>query len=130
MEFPERALIQSKELVLLLRLGSFKLTKFVSNVPDLADENDGSLHCTEPNIIHKEESIHVLGSNSNHNKNSLVVSKGTESNIRKISTQRLVLSLVSRVYHLIGLVARFSVVVCSCSFSHERHSVCQRTKLG
>ena len=35
-ESPERALIRSKELVHLLHLGGFKLTKFVSNVPDPA----------------------------------------------------------------------------------------------
>ena len=33
-ESPERALIRSKELVHLLHLGGFKLTKFVSNAPD------------------------------------------------------------------------------------------------
>ena len=36
-ESPERALKISKELVYLLQLGGFKLTKFVSNVPNLAD---------------------------------------------------------------------------------------------
>ena len=36
-ESTERALIRSKKLVNLLHLGGFKLTKFVSNVPDLDD---------------------------------------------------------------------------------------------
>ena len=41
-ESPERALKRSKELVHLLHLGGFKLTKFVSSVPNLADRIDGS----------------------------------------------------------------------------------------
>ena len=41
-ESPGRALKRSKELVHLLHLGGFKLTKFVSNVQDLADRIDGS----------------------------------------------------------------------------------------
>ena len=36
-ESPERAHIRLKELVHLLQIGEFKLTKFVSNVPDMAD---------------------------------------------------------------------------------------------
>ena len=40
-ESPERALKRSKELLHLLHLGGFKLTKFVSNVPNLADRIDG-----------------------------------------------------------------------------------------
>ena len=36
-ESPEKALKRSKELVYLLQLGGFKITKFVSNVPNLAD---------------------------------------------------------------------------------------------
>ena len=47
-ESPERALKRSKELVHLPHLGGFKLTKFVSNVPNLADRIDGSTQSTEP----------------------------------------------------------------------------------
>ena len=47
-ESPERALKRSKELVQLLHLGGFKLTKFVSNVQNLADRIDGSPQSTEP----------------------------------------------------------------------------------
>ena len=42
----ERTLISSKKLVHLY-LGGFKLTKFVSNVPDLADQIDGSAQSTD-----------------------------------------------------------------------------------
>ena len=62
-ESPERALIRSKDLVHLLHLGGFKLTKFLSNVPDLADQIDGSAQSTELKVLvsSKEESMHVLG---------------------------------------------------------------------
>ena len=111
-ESPERALIRSKELVHLLHLGRFKHIKFVSNVPDLVDRIDGSAQSTEPKVIvsSKEESMHVLGLKWDHNNNTLVVSRGTNSAITKSLTQRLVLGLVSKVYDPIGLVAPFTVV--------------------
>ena len=110
-ESPERALIRSKELVHLLLLGVFKLTKFVSNVPDLADRIDGSAQSTEPKVIvsSKEESMHVLGLKCDHNTDTLVVSRGNNSTITESLTQRLILSLVSKVYNPIGLVALFTV---------------------
>ena len=64
-ESPERALIRSKELVHLLYLGGLKLTKFVSNVPDLVDQIDGSVQSTEPKVIvsSKENQCTCLGLN-------------------------------------------------------------------
>ena len=105
-ESPERALIRSKESVHLIYIGLFKLTKFVINVPDLADRTDESSQSTEPKVIvsSKEESMLVLGLND-----TLVVSRGTNSTITKILTQRLVLSLVPEVYDPIALVAPFTV---------------------
>ena len=110
-ESPERALIKSKELVHFLHLVGFKLTKFVSNVPDLADRIDGSAQSTEPKVIvsSKEESMHVLGLKWDHKNDTLVVSRGTNSTITKSLTQRLVLSLASKVYDPTGLVAPFTV---------------------
>ena len=110
-ESPERALKRSKELVQLLHLGGFKLTKFVSNVPNLADRIDGSTQSTEPKVIasSKEDSSHVLGLKWDHNNDTLVVSRGTSSTVTKSLTQRLVLSLVSKVFDPIGLVAPFTV---------------------
>ena len=110
-ESPERALIRLKELIHLIHLGGFKFTKFVSNVPDLADRIDGSAHSTEPKVIisSKEESMHVLGLEWDRNNDTLVVSRGTNSTITKSLTQRLVLSLVSKVYDPIGLIAPFTV---------------------
>ena len=75
-ESPERALKRSKELAHLLHLGGFKLTKFVSNVPNLADRIDGSPQYTEPKFFasSKEETSHVLGLRWDHNNDTLVVS--------------------------------------------------------
>ena len=76
----------SKELIHLLHLGWFMLTKFVSNVPDLADKIDGSAQSTEPKVIvlSKEESMHVLGLKWDHNNDALVVSRCNNSTITKV----------------------------------------------
>ena len=88
-----------------------KLTKFVSNVPNLADRIDGSPQSTEPKVIVscQEDSSHVLGLKWDHTNDTLVVSRGTSCAITKSLTQRLVLSLVSKVFDPIGLVAPFTV---------------------
>ena len=110
-ESPERPLKRSKELVHLLHLGGCKLTKFVSNVPNLADQIDGSPQSTEPKVIAspKEDSSHVLGLKWDHNNDTPVVGRGTSSTVTKSLTQRLVLSLVSKVFDLIDLVAPLTV---------------------
>ena len=134
-EFPERALIKSKELVQLLHLEGFKLTKFVSNVPDLADGIDGSAQSTELKVIvsSKEESMHVLGLKWNHKNDTRVVCRGANSTITKRITQRLVLGLVSKVYDPIGLVAPFTVerlvILERRMVNLEGHLACQWTKL-
>ena len=110
-ESPEKAINRSKELVHLLHLGGFKLTKFVSNIPNLADRIDGSPQSTGPQVIVscQEDSSHVLGLKWDHTNDTLVVSRGTSCAITKSLTQRLVLSLVSKVFDPIGLVAPFTV---------------------
>ena len=110
-ESPKKAINRSKELVHLFHLGGFKLTKFESNVPNLADRIDGSPQSTEPKVIVscQEDSSHVLGLKWDHTIDTLVVSRGTSCTITKSLTQRLVLSLVSKVFDPIGLVAPFTV---------------------
>ena len=110
-ESPERALNRSKKMVHLLHLGGFKLTKFVSNAPNLDDQIDGSPQFTDPKIISssKEESSHVLGLKWDHNNDVLVVSRGTSSTVTKSFRKPLVLSLMSKVFEPIGLVAPFTV---------------------
>ena len=87
------------------------LTKFVSNAPNLDDQINGSPQSTEPKVIasSKEESSHELELKWDHNKDTLVVSRGTSSTVTKSLTQRLVLSLMSKVFDPIGLVAPFTV---------------------
>ena len=110
-ESPERALKRSKELVHLLHPGGFELTKFVSNVLNLADRIDGSTQSTEPKVIasSQEDSSPLLGLKWDHINDTLVVSRGTSSTVTKSLTQRLVLSLVSKVFDPIGLVEPFTV---------------------
>ena len=110
-ESPEKAINRSKELVHLLHLGWFRPTKFVSNVPNLTDRIDGSSQSTEPkvNVSCQEDSSHVLGLKWDHTKDTLVVRRGTSCAITKSLTQRLVLSLVSKIFDPIGLVAPFTV---------------------
>ena len=74
-ESPEKSINISKELVRLLHLGGFKLTKFVSNVPNLADRIDGSLQSTEPKVIAscQEDSSHLLGLKWDHTNDTFVV---------------------------------------------------------
>ena len=110
-ESPEKAINRSKELIHLLHLGGFKLTKFVSNVTNLADRIDGSSQSTEPKVIVscQEASSHVLGLKWDNTNGTLVVSRGTSCAITKSLTQRLVLSHASKVFDPIGLVAPFTV---------------------
>ena len=53
--------------------------------------------------------MHVLGFKWDHDNDTLVVSSRTNSTITKSLTQRLVLSLVSKIYDPVGLVATFTL---------------------
>ena len=76
-----------------------------------ADRIDGSPQPTEPKVIVscQEDSLHVLGLKRDRTNDTLVVSKGTSCAITKSLTQRFFLSLVSKVFDPIGLVAPFTV---------------------
>ena len=109
---PERASSRSKELVHLRLVVGFKLTKFVGNVPNLADQFDGSSpQFTKPKVTapSKEESLYGLGLKWEHNNDTLVVSQSAFNTVTRSLTQSLVLSLVSNVFDPIGLVAPFTV---------------------
>ena len=51
LETPHEALSRSKKLVELLKLGGFKLTKFISNTPHLLDEIENNDHLCQPKVI-------------------------------------------------------------------------------
>ena len=108
----EEAAQKAKDLVKMLLLGGFKLTKFVSNdskilnqiEPDSENQsNDGKQLPTQ------DESSHVLGLKWNHKSDTLVVSRGTTPDTQRTVSQRIVLSLVSAMYDPIGLVAPYTV---------------------
>ena len=107
----EEATRKAKDLVKLLSLGGFKLTKFVSNVRTIPPqvETDPTIPTETKEIPSTEESSHVLGLKWNHSSDTLVVSRGTNPEIKAKVTQRIVLSLVSSVYDPIGLVAPYTV---------------------
>ena len=82
------AIKNSRDLVSLLKLGGFNLTKFVSN----ADETSSSPINEICNGA--EQSTQVLGLEWDHLKDTLVVSRGVDRPLDKAITQRTVLSLL------------------------------------
>ena len=96
-------------------LGGFKITKFISSVPHLLEELDNSFKTIDqevPKVIgssENEASSHVLGLKWDRRKDTPIVSRRTKYVDNKKVTQRLVLSLVPKVFDPIGLVAPFTV---------------------
>ena len=90
-----------------MSLGGFRLTKFVSNVADLAEklniENNKTDTVHEFNL--NDTATHVLGLRWDNKNDSLNVSRGVIKDITKPITHRTVLSYVSSVFDPIGLVA-------------------------
>ena len=107
----EEATWKAENLVTLLSLGGFKLTKFVSNVPSIPGKLEPVSNApTEvKEIPNTEGSSHVLGQKWNHSTDTLVVSRGTKPDVKLNVTQSVVLCLVSAVYDPIGLVAPYIV---------------------
>ena len=102
---------KSQDLVRLLKLGGFSLTKFVSNVPNLLPKLNQEPNSTggDTKSITADEESHVLGLKWNHRQDTIVVSRGTNPQMDRKLTQRVVLSLVSAVYDPIGLVAPYTI---------------------
>ena len=106
----EKATRKPEDLVTLLLLGGFKLTKLVS-IP--AKLEPGSNAPTEVKEIPNTEGFsYVLGLQWKHSTDSLVVSRGTKPEVKPNVTQRIVLSFVSAVYDPIGLVAPYTEEAC------------------
>ena len=100
----------SGNLVSLLKLGGFNLTKFVSNADEIVSAMNPEDCETSSSPINKicngaEKSSHVLGLKWDHVKDTLVVSRGVDRPLDKAITQRTVLSFVSSVCDPVGLVA-------------------------
>ena len=102
---PEEALKLNKDLIELLKLGGFKLTKFVSNVKEIQKEL-----CTSSDNLSKVKEIlssegqesHVLGLKWDHVLDTLVVSRGVNRELKDTVTQRTVLSFVLQFSTLLG----------------------------
>ena len=64
----EKSIDRLEELVHFCRLGGFKITKFVSNVTNLAERTDGCPQFNEPKFIVscQKNPSHVLGKNWVH----------------------------------------------------------------
>ena len=97
----------------MLKLGGFRLTKFVSNVLDvttaLDPDNRESNSSVKDICASPDQSSHVLGLKWDHVNDTLVVSRGVDRPLDKAITQRTVLSFVFSVFDPIGLVAPYTV---------------------
>ena len=104
----------SKQLVTMLKLGGFNLTKFVSNIHEFANElNSTKNDAVEPvKDISNESSdtSHVLGLKWEYKHDTLKVSRGISSrDWTKPITQRIVLRVVSAVFDPIGLIIPYTI---------------------
>ena len=104
---------KAQDLVKMLSTGGFTLTKFVSNVPNLSSRLDPKIKLgtktDEKLLAAEDENSHVFGLKWNHRFDTLVVSRGTNPDLNRPVTQRVVLSLVSAVYDPIGLVSPYTL---------------------
>ena len=84
-ESEEKAVERAKELVALLEIGGFKLTKFVSNIPSLMQHLKEKATKPVQKTINasatQTESTHVLGLNWNYLIDTLVVSRGMDTSL-------------------------------------------------
>ena len=109
---PEQALKLCNDLVELLKLGGFKLTKFVSNVKEIQKKlctSSDNLSQVKEILSSEGQESHVLGLKWDHVLDTLVVSRGVNRELKDAVTQRTVLSFVSSVFDPIGLVAPYTV---------------------
>ena len=107
----------SRDLVSLLKLGGFNLTKFVSNADEIASAMNPEDCETSSSTIKEicndaEQSSHVLELKCDHVKDTLVGSRDVDRSLDKAKTQRTVLSFVSSVFDPVGLVARYTIRAC------------------
>ena len=104
----------SRNLVSLLKMGGFNLTKFVSNADEITsamnpEESETSSSPIKEIYNGAEQSSHVIGLKWDHVKDTLVVSRGVDRPLDKAITQRTVLSFVSSVFDPVWLVVPYTV---------------------
>ena len=118
--------VESLDMLYLLRLGWFNFIKFVSSLPCLVDRIDGFTQSTESEVIvsSNEEQRHKLEFRRVHNNDTLFVSRSTHRNITNNLTQRMVLSLGSKIYQPIANCSCRNLYS-QCSLNHERHLASQ-----
>ena len=103
-----------RDLVSLIKLGGFNLTKFVSNADETTSAMNHEDYETSSSPIKEvcngaEQSSHVLGLKWDHVKDTLVVSRGVDRPLGKAITQQNVLSFVSSVFDAVSLDAPYTV---------------------
>ena len=112
-EDPDVAFKMSQELITLLALGGFKLTKFICNVTkinkELSPPQSAPQQESKNVVTCRDNSSHVLGLKWDYIDDTLVVSRGVNRELKNSITQRTVLSFVSSVFDPIGLVAPYTV---------------------
>ena len=104
----------SRDSVLLLKLGVFILTKFVSTADEITsamipEDSETSSSPIKEICTGAEQSSHVLGLKWDHVKDTLVVSRGVNRALDKAISQQTVLSFVSSVFEPVGLIAPYTV---------------------
>ena len=125
------ALKLGRDLVSLLKLDGFHLTKFVRNVPDVTTALDPDNHESNSPVkdicASSDKSSHVLGRKWDHVKDTLVVRRGVDRPLDKAITHLTVLSSVSSLFDPIGLVAQNNYYKLP---SIKRYLANQRSKTG
>ena len=113
----EQTTRKAQDLLKLLTLGGFTLTKFVTNVPSNSSQFQYGRKSTEnyievlPTVA---DSSHVLSLRWNHQMDILVASRSTNPDLNTAITQRVVLGVASSVYDPISLVAPYTAKAVSC----------------
>ena len=90
----------------MLKLGIFKLTKFIRNVNHLSEPLEPSVPVPQVKKIIQNPTItsHVLGLQWDHKADTLNKSRGVKLKDNRPNTQRTVFSLISAVFDPLGIV--------------------------
>ena len=104
----------SEQLVNMLKLGGFNLTKFVSNIYEFANElnstNDDAVEPVKDISNESSDTSHNVGLKWEYKHDTLKVSRGISSrDCTKPISQRIVLSVVSAVFDRIGRIIPYTI---------------------